>query len=112
MTELRGRQTPGQETGRTQRDLPMKLILALLIATLLTTFVFFRFGVLDNWFHSVIAILIVFVISFLFTTVAANAIAIVGTNPVSGHDADDADSELAGARQRRPDRKRRNGPPR
>lgn len=84
MTELRGRQTPGQETGRTQRDLPMKLILALLIATLLTTFVFFRFGVLDNWFHSVIAILIVFVISFLFTTVAANAIAIVGTNPVSG----------------------------
>ena len=60
------------------------LILALLIATLLTTFVFFRFGVLDNWFHSVIAILIVFVISFLFTTVAANAIAIVGTNPVSG----------------------------
>ena len=84
VTELRGRQTPGQETGRTQRDLPMKLILALLIATLLTTFVFFRFGVLDNWFHSVIAILIVFVISFLFTTVAANAIAIVGTNPVSG----------------------------
>ena len=84
VTELRGRQTPGQETGRTQRDLPMKLILALLIATLLTTSVFFRFGVLDNWFHSVIAILIVFVISFLFTTVAANAIAIVGTNPVSG----------------------------
>ena len=29
-------------------------------------------------------VLIVLVISFLFTTVAANAIAIVGTNPVSG----------------------------
>ena len=84
VTELRGRQTPGQEAGRARRGLPMKLILALLVAPLLTTFVFFRFGVLDNWFHSVIAILIVFVISFLFTTVAANAIAIVGTNPVSG----------------------------
>ncbi len=62
----------------------MKLILTVLIATLLTTFIFFQFGVLNNWFHACIAILIVFVIAFLFTTVAANAIAIVGTNPVSG----------------------------
>ena len=37
-----------------------------------------------NLLHSVVAILIVFVIAFLFTTVAANAIAIVGSNPVSG----------------------------
>ncbi len=69
---------------RTQRDLSMKLILTVLIAALLTTFIFFQFGVLNNWLYSIVAILIVFVISFLFTTVAANAIAIVGSNPVSG----------------------------
>ena len=39
---------------------------------------------LDNWFHAAIGLLLVGVIAFLFTTVAANAIAIVGTNPVSG----------------------------
>lgn len=69
---------------RTQRDLSMKLILTVLIAALLTTFIFFQFGVLNNWLYSIVAILIVFVIAFLFTTVAANAIAIVGSNPVSG----------------------------
>lgn len=82
--ELKGKRTVQQETARTQKDLPMKLILSLLIAVLATTFVFFQFGVLGNWMQTSIAVLIVFVISFLFTTVAANAIAIVGTNPVSG----------------------------
>ncbi len=62
----------------------MKYILAGLIATLVCIFVFFHFGLLDGWVQSITALLIVFVISFLFTTVAANAIAIVGTNPVSG----------------------------
>lgn len=70
---------------RTQRDLSMKRILTILIATLVSVFVFFHFGLLGaNWTQSLTAILIVFVIAFLFTTVAANAIAIVGTNPVSG----------------------------
>lgn len=69
---------------RTQRDLSMKLILTILCATLLTTLVFFHFGLLGSLWQSVVALLIVFVISFLFTTVAANAIAIVGSNPVSG----------------------------
>ena len=72
------------ESDRTQRDISMKRILTILTATLLSVFVFFHFGLLDGWVQSVTAILIVFVISFLFTTVAANAIAIVGTNPVSG----------------------------
>ncbi len=71
-------------TERTQRDLSMKRVLSFLIATLICIFVFFHFGLLDGWVQSVTAILIVFVIAFLFTTVAANAIAIVGTNPVSG----------------------------
>lgn len=69
---------------RTDRDVSMKFILTALISVLAATFVFFQFGVLGNWWFTVIALLIVFVISFLFTTVAANAIAIVGTNPVSG----------------------------
>ena len=83
--ELSGKKGGATEvTERTQRDLSMKLVLTVLIAALLTTFIFFQFGVLNNWLYSIVAILIVFVIAFLFTTVAANAIAIVGSNPVSG----------------------------
>ena len=81
--ELGGKKSE-EKTERTQRDLSMKLILSVIIAVLVATVAFFQFGVLGNWFHTIIALLIVFVIAFLFTTVAANAIAIVGTNPVSG----------------------------
>ncbi len=84
VTELRGSTRQPVAVGRTDRDLPMKRILAVLVATLVSIFVFFHFGLLDGWIQSVTAILVVFVIAFLFTTVAANAIAIVGTNPVSG----------------------------
>jgi len=83
--ELGGKSSGSAATAeRTQRDIKMKLILTVLIAALLTTYIFFQFGVLNNWLYSTVAILIVFVIAFLFTTVAANAIAIVGSNPVSG----------------------------
>ena len=69
---------------RTQRDIPMKIISIGVVATLLITLLFFQFGLLHNPFYAVIGLLLVAVIAFLFTTVAANAIAIVGTNPVSG----------------------------
>ena len=69
---------------RTQQDISMKVIMTVIIAVLVATLFFFQFGVLNNWFQTIIALLIVFVIAFLFTTVAANAIAIVGSNPVSG----------------------------
>ena len=70
---------------RTQKDLSMKVIAFGSIFTLLLTFLFFLTDVMNgNWLHSIVAILLVAGISFLFTTVAANAIAIVGTNPVSG----------------------------
>ncbi len=69
---------------RTQLDLSMKTIIIGLIASAILLFVFFHFGVLNNLGWSITALLIVLIISFLFTTVAANAIAIVGTNPVSG----------------------------
>ena len=70
---------------RTQKDLSMKVIAFGSIFTLLLTFLFFLTDVMNgNLLHSIVAILLVAGISFLFTTVAANAIAIVGTNPVSG----------------------------
>jgi len=70
---------------RTQKDLSMKFIAFGSIFTLLLTFLFFLTDVMHgNWLHSIVAIILVAGISFLFTTVAANAIAIVGTNPVSG----------------------------
>ena len=81
--ELGGKKTTTAEP-RTQQDISMKTIMAVIIAALVATLVFFQFGVLGNWFQTIVALLIVFIIAFLFTTVAANAIAIVGSNPVSG----------------------------
>lgn len=75
----------GLQISRTQRDLSMKIIIIGVILALLAIFAFFFFGVMDfNLLHAVVGIIVVGVIAFLFTTVAANAIAIVGTNPVSG----------------------------
>ncbi|HJF71968.1 MAG TPA: oligopeptide transporter, OPT family [Butyricimonas virosa] len=84
VSELGGKKKGDSVVERTQRDISMKFILSGIISVLIATFVFFQFGVLGNLTHTIIATLIVFVISFLFTTVAANAIAIVGSNPVSG----------------------------
>lgn len=73
------------EEPRTQRDIPMKTITFGIAAALIATFAFLHFGVMaGNIKFSLVAILLVAVITFLFTTVAANAIAIVGSNPVSG----------------------------
>lgn len=69
---------------RTQRDLPMKIIIIGIVIALIVTLLFFYFGVVQNLFYAVIGLLVVAIIAFLFTTVAANAIAIVGSNPVSG----------------------------
>lgn len=70
---------------RTQKDISMKIIAFGSIFTLLLILLFFYFDVMQgNVLHTAVAILLVAGISFLFTTVAANAIAIVGTNPVSG----------------------------
>lgn len=82
--ELKGKNVQSADTIRTQRDLPMKIIAIGTILTLIATFIFFYFGVVGNLFHALIGLLVVGIIAFLFTTVAANAIAIVGTNPVSG----------------------------
>ena len=69
---------------RTQRDISMKALVFALCAALVVTFVFFLVGVIHSLPQTIVAFLVVVVIAFLFTTVAANAIAIVGSNPVSG----------------------------
>ena len=83
--EMKGGAKASADTVRTQRDISFKIIAIGSIVTLIATFLFFWFGVMDgNLLFAVVGILLVAVIAFLFTTVAANAIAIVGSNPVSG----------------------------
>lgn len=74
-----------ENVARTQRDISMKIIAFGSVITLIVTALFFYFDVMDgNILFTIVGILIVAVIAFLFTTVAANTIAIVGSNPVSG----------------------------
>ena len=77
--------TKAEATERTDEDMPMKTIVFGIIIALLAIFAFFALGgVVENIWQALVGVLIVGIISFLFTTVAANAIAIVGSNPVSG----------------------------
>ena len=83
--EMGGKAKANAEIKRTQRDISMKIIAIGSIITLILVTLFFYFDVMQgNLLHTIVAILLVAGIAFLFTTVAANAIAIVGTNPVSG----------------------------
>lgn len=83
--EMKGKGASQEEAIRTQRDISFKIIAFGSITTLVITFLFFYFGVMQfNLLHAVVGIVLVALIAFLFTTVAANAIAIVGSNPVSG----------------------------
>jgi len=82
------RRKPGtldEKAVRTEEDLPMKTIVFGVVIALLAIFAFFAFGgVVNNIWQALVGLVIVAVVAFLFTTVAANAIAIVGSNPVSG----------------------------
>lgn len=83
--EMKGKGASQEEAIRTQRDISFKIIAFGSITTLIVIFIFFYTGVMSfNLMHAVVAIVLVALIAFLFTTVAANAIAIVGSNPVSG----------------------------
>ena len=85
---LAGREFKGGKTDRKQlrwqADLSMKHVVFYIVIALVAVFAFFWAGVLHNFWQALVAWVVVTVIAFLFTTVAANAIAIVGTNPVSG----------------------------
>lgn len=83
--EMKGSGNVDKEQLRTRRDISFKIIAIGSAVTILLTFFFFWFGVMDgNIVFALVGIVLVAVIAFLFTTVAANAIAIVGSNPVSG----------------------------
>lgn len=85
---LAGREFKGGVTSspsiRWQKDISMKHVVFFMFVALVAVLLFFWFGVLHNFWQALVAWIVVSVIAFLFTTVAANAIAIVGTNPVSG----------------------------
>jgi len=79
-----GKDQAEQKTERVDTDMPMSSVVFLLTVTMIAVLLFFGFGVVDSWKMALISLAVVAVISFLFTTVAARAIAIVGVNPVSG----------------------------
>ncbi len=86
---LAGREFKGNDTGTTrpvrwQTDISMKHIVMFIAIALVAVLIFFWFGVIHVWWQALVAWVVVAIIAFLFTTVAANAIAIVGSNPVSG----------------------------
>ncbi len=86
---LAGREFKGNDTGATrpvrwQTDISMKHIVTFIAIALVAVLIFFWFGVIHVWWQALVAWVVVAIIAFLFTTVAANAIAIVGSNPVSG----------------------------
>lgn len=77
-------QSDSQSVKRTDRDLKMSFVMLFLFLTLIAVFIFLIVGVKVTILQAVVALITITIISFLFTTVAANAIAIVGSNPVSG----------------------------
>jgi len=81
---LTGGSSEKEDEIRTQKDIKLTFVIFLSIFTLILIFVYLMVGFNITLTQAIIALLTVFIISFLFTTVAANAIAIVGTNPVSG----------------------------
>ncbi len=82
--EFRSGSASAAKPVRWQLDISMKHIVFFIAITLVAVLVFFMTGVINCWWQAVVAWVVVTVIAFLFTTVAANAIAIVGSNPVSG----------------------------
>ncbi|MDE5812835.1 MAG: oligopeptide transporter, OPT family, partial [Muribaculaceae bacterium] len=81
--ELKGKSSAAKEI-RWQTDISMKHIVLFIALALIAVLLFFWFGVIHTFWQALVAFAVVVIIAFLFTTVAANAIAIVGSNPVSG----------------------------
>lgn len=81
---LTGKHTEDENVARTQKDIKLTFVIFMALFTLILVFIYLLTGFQLTFAQAVIALFTVFIISFLFTTVAANAIAIVGTNPVSG----------------------------
>lgn len=79
-----GKKSKDDHLERTDKDIKMTFIVLLILLTSIAILVFFILGVNVTLWQAIVAFLTVMIIAFLFTSVAANAIAIVGSNPVSG----------------------------
>ena len=81
-----GKKSSGKEAvvQRPQRDIKMSFVVLFLALTLMAVFVFLIIGASVTWYQALVALFFIALVSFLFSTVAANAIALVGTNPISG----------------------------
>lgn len=77
-----------EQTERTERDIGYPTMFGLGLLVALALFIYFRFAVMghlpDALRLCVIATLVAIVLSFLFTTVSAWAIAMISTTPLSG----------------------------
>lgn len=83
--EMGGKKVEKNSEERTQKDLSMVFISIVAAITILAVGLFFYWDVMNGVAKfAIVALMVTVLITFLFTTVAANAIAIVGTNPVSG----------------------------
>ena len=73
---------------RTDKDMKMAIVVTLLIAALIAIFAFFKWhtfsGVEGSTKLSLVVLVLISVIAFLFTTVAVWCIAVSGRNPISG----------------------------
>ena len=79
-----GKKSKKDSQERTDKDIKMTFIVMLILLTSIAVLIFFIVGVNVTLWQAIVAFLTVMIIAFLFTSVAANAIAIVGSNPVSG----------------------------
>ncbi len=83
--EMGGKKVEKNSEERTQKDLSMVFVSIVTAITILAVGLFFYWDVMNGVAKfAIVSLMVTVLITFLFTTVAANAIAIVGTNPVSG----------------------------
>ena len=84
---VHGRHADGN-VPRTEKDMKMSVVLSLFLAALVSVFIYFRWetfgGVGNATMFSLVALLLVSFIAFLFTTVAIWCIAVTARNPISG----------------------------
>ncbi|HXY40896.1 MAG TPA: oligopeptide transporter, OPT family, partial [Vicinamibacteria bacterium] len=85
---LRGRSTAAADGERTDRSLPMSVVLLGICGTTLAILLYFRFSVLAGVQGAsrlaVVSALLTLVIAFLFASVSAWAIAMISITPISG----------------------------
>jgi len=85
---VRSRRGEGKAPSRTEHDIPMSQVLSLIAVVTVVMWLYFRFSVLKAQPHATtlttIAVVVTLVISFLFASVSAWAIAMIANTPISG----------------------------